>query len=57
MKFHECQRFVAYAECRRLLRHQIVKRFSEAYARIFVYVNTVTADASLDNILMNVVFN
>jgi len=45
----ECQRFVAHAERRRLSPHQTVKMFSEAFARIFVYVNAVTPDTCLDN--------
>jgi len=52
----ERQRFVAHAERRRLLRHQTVKCFLEAYAKGFVNVNAVTFDTSLDNILMNLVF-
>jgi len=31
MKLRESQRFVAHAQCRRLLRHQIVKRFLSLY--------------------------
>ena len=41
---------------RRLLRHQIVKIFSEAYARTLVHVNAVTADTCLGKILMKLVF-
>jgi len=54
-ELRERQRFV-HVELRRLLRHQTVKRFWEACAIVFVYVNAVTADTCLDNILMNLVF-
>jgi len=53
---HEHERFVARAERRRLLRHQTVKWFSEAYVRIFVYVNAITADICSENISINLVF-